>query len=62
MTAVVHASAFTQVLFANEPMMARSLVILISGMMAKGSCRLRITWLSMSRPLDPSSPLFVLKI
>ena len=48
--AAVHARHRTQVLFANEPMRARSLVKWISGITANGSCMLRITWLRMSRP------------
>ena len=57
-----HASAFTQNLLANGPIIFSLLVNCTSGKMANGSWRLRMTWLSTSRGPEPSSPLMAMTI
>ena len=47
-TAADHDSHFIQALLAKAPMRPRSLVKWIKGMIAKGNCMLRMTWLRMS--------------
>ena len=54
--AIGQASARIQSGVTNGPIFARSPVNITSGKTAKGSCRLRITWLRMSSGPVPRSP------
>src|SRR5919106_3648919 len=54
-TATTHASAASRQGFTNSPILNRSEVKRTSGITAKGSCRLRTTWLRMRSSRPPFS-------